>query len=85
VPPEGEEPLGLHLLDGEFAHEMLVAGVSHTPRDARAGREGALHLHVKPGAELLGVGKSAPHARGRGAQGDLLLDAIAVAHEVPSV
>src|SRR6266508_1005138 len=76
VPAPGEQPLGLHPLDGDVPRHVLVALVGDGPAHAGAWREGAFHFDGEPRAELRGVAEGAPHAGARDAQQNLPLDAI---------
>src|SRR5438445_427683 len=49
---------------------------SPSAANTRAWCEGAVKPYAEPGAELFGVGESAPHARARCAQNDLFLDTV---------
>src|SRR6266446_10657410 len=85
VPAPGEQPLGLHPLDGDVEHHVLVPRVGDRPAHMGARRKGALHLDAEPRAELRCVGERAPHSASRRAQQDLPLDAVRVgwAHVQP--
>ncbi len=67
MPAIREIGFGLKLLDLHLHAQMLVTRVAQHSADRRAGDEGALELHLEPGAEFLHVGDGAPDARARDA------------------
>src|SRR6266851_9468973 len=76
MPPVRQPALGLHPLDGDLQGHVLIAGRRELAIDTRARCEGTLKLDAEPGAELFGVGKSAPDTRAGRAQNDLFLDPV---------
>src|SRR6185503_6412018 len=83
MPAKREQPLGLALLHQDVHSPVLVAGIGDAAAHALSSDEGSVEDGAEPGAELLGVGDGAPDARPRGAQHDLLLDAVGVRHGQP--
>src|SRR6516165_5250607 len=76
-PPEGKEPLGLHLLDERLPSDVLIARVGNlAPRDL-AQDERAIQLDAEPLAEFPIVCQRAPHLRRRRLQFNALFDPVA--------
>ena len=63
-------------LEGDFAPGGRVRGQITLPGHGRVTIEIAIELDAEPGAELFGVGKSAPNTRAGCAQNNLFLDAV---------
>src|SRR6266849_2900878 len=76
MPAVRQPVLGIHSLDGELDGHVLMARRSDRALDTRAWCERTLELDAEPGAELVGVGKSAPDTRAGCAQNDLFLDPV---------
>src|ERR1041385_3199351 len=76
VPAPREEPLRLHALDLDLERQVLVAGVGDPALDARPGCERPLDGDAEPGTELPRVGQRLPDPCPRGAELDVLLDAV---------
>src|SRR5260370_4394441 len=93
MPPEREQPLGLHLLDSDLERHAFVflLGIGDLGIDGRrydhsahAGswRERAIELHAEPGSELFRVGQRAPNPFPRCSQNNCFLDTVC-AHVQP--
>src|SRR5216684_8409564 len=76
MPAVRQPALGIHPLDRELDGHALMARRRDLAMYTRAWCEGTVKLYAEPGAELFGVGESAPHARARCAQDDLFLDTV---------
>src|SRR4051812_45427960 len=82
MPREGEQPLGLDLLNRRFPNQIFIARRGHPPACHLSGNERPLKLGAEPGPEFLVVSQSTPDARDRGVELDGLLNAIT--HKQPS-
>src|SRR5438445_13881427 len=76
MPAVRQPALWIHTLTGELDVHVLMARRRHLAVYTRAWCECAVKLYAEPGAELFGVGESAPHTRARSEQNDLLLDTV---------
>src|SRR6266849_3591157 len=76
MPAVRQPALGIHSLDCDLDGHALMAGHRDHALDTRAGRERTLELDAEPGAELIGIGESAPDTRAGCAQNDLFLDPV---------
>src|SRR5436309_2506587 len=94
MPPEGEQPLGFHLLDSELERHAFVfllslgnLGIDRRGYDysahAGAWRERAIEFHAEPAPELYGVGERTPDAFPRCAQKNAFLDAVCIHRQPP--
>src|SRR5882672_3045739 len=82
MPAVGEEPFGLDPLDHHFHGQVVVALDGELALQARPRLERAFEFDAEPGAELAGVGEGGPDTGARGAQEELLFDAIGVRRHV---
>src|SRR6266542_3691362 len=76
MPGEGEESLGLHLLDCRLPFEVLIPRMSDLAARDPATYERPVELYAKPYAELAVIRDCAPHPRYRRLQLDTFFDAI---------